>query len=42
MFGVIPNWLDEKNSKKSITKEKLIVDHLIKSIGKSVSGNAAT
>lgn len=40
MFGVVPNWLDEKNGKKSITKEKLIVDHLIKNIGSSVSGNA--
>lgn len=39
MFGVVPNWLDEKNGKKSITKEKLIVDHLIKNIGSS-GGNA--
>ena len=42
MFGVVPNWLDEKNGKKSITKEKLIVDHLIKNIGSSVSGNASS
>jgi hypothetical protein len=42
MFGVVPNWLDEKNGKVSVTKEKLIVDHLIKNIGKSVSGNASS
>jgi hypothetical protein len=41
MFGVVPNWLDDKNGKK-ITKEKLIVDHLIKNIGKSVSGNTTS
>ena len=42
MFGVVPNWLDEKNGKTTITKEKLIVDHLIKNIGKSVSGNSSS
>jgi hypothetical protein len=42
MFGVVPNWLDDKNGKKSITKEKLIVDHLIKNIGKVNSGGAST
>jgi hypothetical protein len=41
MFGVVPNWLDDKSGKKNVTKEKLIVDHLIKNIGKSVSGNGS-
>ena len=38
MFGVVPNWLD----KKTLTKEKLIVDHLIMNIGKSNNGNASS
>ena len=40
MYGVIPNWnyIDKNGQKRSkITKEKVIVDNLIKSIGKSVN-----
>ena len=38
MFGVVPNWIEVKDGKTKIkpTKEKMIVDNLIKSIGKSV------
>jgi len=40
MYGVVPNWnyVDKNGQKRSkITKEKVIVDNLIKSIGKSVN-----
>jgi hypothetical protein len=40
MYGVVPNWnyIDKNGQKRSkITKEKVIVDNLIKSIGKSVN-----
>ena len=40
MYGVVPNWnyVDKNGQKRSkITKEKVIVDNLIKSIGKSAN-----